>query len=429
MRATLPPLILLILGLTTGCRTADEAIERYRTREVERFVILTTPALAETAILASFVELKRAQGLETTIVAVAASPTPATAIRELRRRVAERRPAAGELAYALIIGAPSEIPMPAWSFEGLDEDLTCDLPYFFESDAGPEELISEEAWSRAFDDDFPWVIGRIPFSRPELVARVLDATRRFSELRGPPRALLGAERWNLWFDSSLILSRARAAMADHGWQTTLMGEDAPCDLAIAGTHPEEGEDRVAFLREWGRSAPRFVYTLSHGGANSIGGSLVPANILTAKQAAIIKSHLPLFKARGLVKDGQTFPVYPSAPASPAIFFATGCSSGLPAGLHLRDLFEFGWICGFGGYTALSSPLPLFTALNAEVNTADVFAAGLPVGLALRALKETYLEAARGSPTYWALDVVRRHAARNVLASVYYGDPSLAVPRP
>ncbi len=400
-------LFLSLLLLMGGCNLYAPYSAHYARLAPRRLVVLCPPGRQNLACVREILDFKRSQGFEPEILVIdKAQDLPDLPLR--LKSISEANP--GPI-YALILATAEEIPMGYWMIEGLDEAICSDLPYFLGQVVSQDKAIPDELWQLAVDDDFPWLIGRIPFSDEETLEIVFRSTMHYCSRprSSKPSALLGAGRFAFWGDSSFVMSRARNALRGRGWHTTFIGQDPPCeerfqreDIMVTNSFGKRFPVEISFPRRWQNESPDLVYLISHG---SFWG-MDP--YIDVNQLAAFDQHF-----------GETV-----RPEHPAILVTTGCGAGNPNSLILKELFRRGWICGFLGSTENNGPWPLAPAISAEINLARFLGNGSSVSAAVQGLKECFWDHSRWSPTYWFLPFARRIARTNILSYVYYGDPTL-----
>ncbi len=313
-------------------------------------------------------------------------------------------PEPGGLAYLLIVASFHELPMGGWRFEDVDDFYFSDLPYLTRADLTgdeplPRQTIEDGARSR-------FVPGRLLFTSEADLRTTVRSMKAFeSRLEGRPEpfALLGAERFAIRNDTSLVMHRAGQIMRRRGWQTELWAVDRPFDRDL-GSSP--------WLGRWAESGPVVAYAIAHGDARHLGAHLIPARSLP----------LPAEPGEG-------------APARPSVFLTFGCSLGDPLAYGgpgsrptiLHELFSKGWIAAAVCSTEVTGPSPLPTGVGSELNVGRGITSGLPLGLVVRAVRERYLEQSRKMPSYHLSAEVRESYLRNLAGITLYGDPSLRLP--
>jgi len=365
----------------------------------------------------------------------------------VQSRLAEKRPGDGQYAYSLILADHDELPMGPWDVDG-EATIFSDIPYYLGVTIRKTEELVREIWEPAFHQDFPWIMARIPYSKPELVEGALRAAIRMSELgasgaSGAPAAMLGAERFAVWSDSSRILRRARDALRARDWVAILYGADAPHDVPLVAGSDEEGErqrqalevlmgsasqdfrpldSKLRFMGHWSRASPSLVYVLSHShfwGTDHL--DKIIEHLFEPSFPRLIGEYL--IDTENLETLSSTHGSSWGQPERPAVFVTTGCDVGHPDNPIHGELFVNTWIAAFIAATESSGPIPLTPAINAEVNIARFIGEGLPIGIAVKAVRECYRDQSPWAMTYWLYPSARLFRV-NLFSYVLYGDPTL-----
>jgi hypothetical protein len=268
--------------------------------------------------------------------------------------------------------------------------------------------------------DFPWIFGRLPFESEATLTTCIRSTVAFATHRpAAPFALLGAERWVLPADASLILNQAKQRFIQNGWQAELYATDLPNDVTIDPDAANGGVGAdMQFISRWSRGHPQVAYTITHSGRmlGEFGGKPVHGQghyLISAAAYEVIADRHAEYRP----------------PTSPAIFVTTGCSTGSPDNGLIDILFANGWIAGFIGSTTVNGPLPFLPAIGAEINIAQCLGRGMPLGLAVRATEKTYYDQSYGPLACFMDEKTRNMIASNIISYVIYGDPSLTCPAP
>lgn len=414
-----------VLAMFVGCNMTANYVLEERLQQSADYVVVVPPKRLKLPCVQEFLSFKQDQGFQVQTVKVdLKSPMSARCLKvqaELAKLAEDLESPHG---YALILATPDELMMGPWKFEGLDRPRLSDVPYFLGKPCPPEKEIAMEAWESLLEDDYVWNTGRIPYNDPDLLATIFESTKRYFEnSHENRRAMLGAERFAVPFDSSLILNSAKDELSRRGWDVVLHARDWPYDVELGRKSSllPEWSLKEQFMRSWAKSSPRFIYTLSHGGSHSIGRYLIDPAVLKrlsnkTEQGKKIEG-TPYY---GRETRGRRF-----KPDDPAVLFSSGCFSGSPRSAVIRELFRKGWLAGFAGFLDYSIPLPLLAALNSEVNVAKFAASKLPMSRVIRLIREVYVEQSNYDPFYWFVPYVRRSLMTNCLASIYYGDPSLS----
>lgn len=418
--------LLLSLSLfSSACNFTANYVLEARLEHPPDYVVVSTSKRLQLDCVKDFLSFKRSQGFQVQTLILDLDKPMSPRCLEVQERLSEL---SGELeapeAYVLLLATPEELTMGPWKFEGLERPRLSDAPYFFGHPCPPEKEIAKETWELLLREDFVWNGGRIPYEDPELLAAIFESTKKyFSAGKGPRRGMLGAERFALPLDSSLILSQAKEALEDRGFEVDLYASDWPYDVELGYTRSGRSgwSLKEDFMRAWAEKSPLFIYTLSHGGSHSIGRYLIDPAVLARLSHKTKKGE----KIDGSQYFGREDRCRVFRPGVPAVLFSSGCFSGSPRSPMLRALFRRGWMAGFAGFLDVSIPLPLVAALNSEVNVAKFGASGLPFSRVIRLIREVYVDQSVWDPFYHLLPYVRRSLMTNCLASVYYGDPSLS----
>jgi len=432
---------MLAVLLLLGCKPTGSYLRRYQEIRPSRYTILLPAGREGLPCISRFAENKRRLGFSVELVAFTPGGTPAERFEEAWKLLAERAATHATPAYLLILATHEELPMGPWMLPGEpEEEFLSDIPLTAPWEMAPPETLSEDSWRIAASPPGPWITGRPPYDNTETIEAALGAAVCFESPAesDPPQALLGAERFAVWADSAIVMSRARAAFRRAGWKGELWSQDPPRDrptgtarrtvelprpqAALEADRKRRGPLRsvvttytptvsMDFLTRWAELSPRVVYAIAHASIfrGGVGKDLVDGDNM-----------------RALDLD----PMASIGPASPAIFVSTGCLTGYPGNTAIVELFRRGWIAGFVGCTIENGPSPLIPAVRAEVNIAYFLARGLPLGLAVQATKEAYASESLRAPGHWFFPSTRRLKRSNLLSYVIYGDPSLAArPQP
>ncbi|MDF1665539.1 MAG: hypothetical protein P1V97_27515 [Planctomycetota bacterium] len=418
-------LLKLFIALSSGCNLTANYVLEERLQQSVDYIVVGAPARLQLPCVQDFLKFKQGQGFQIQTLKLDLSKDMSARCLSVQTELAKHSSTLdASSGYVLILATPDELTMGPWKFEGLDRPRLSDVPYFLGKSCPPEKEVAKDAWECLLDDDYVWDTGRIPYDDPSLLATIFDSTKRyFKNGREKRRAMLGAERFAVPFDSSLILNSAKKELTERGWEVVLHGRDWPYDVELG----REGVGRPywlrdeEFMRSWAKTSPQLVYTLSHGGSRSIGRFLIDP---------IVLSRLSHKSEKGKAIEGTPYIARETRtrifePKAPAVLFSTGCFSGSPRSTVIRGLFEKGWLAGFGGFLDYSIPLPLVAALNSEVNVAKFAASKLPMSRVIRLIREVYVDQSSYDPFYWMVPYVRRSLMTNCLASIYYGDPSLS----
>ncbi|MCA8957385.1 MAG: hypothetical protein KDC87_15020 [Planctomycetes bacterium] len=420
-----------------SCHELDPYLDRCRRIRPDRYVVVLPHERVRSPAVQRFVARKEGEGFRVELLTFTPSRDRDRCARELRPRLAALRPPPGRHAYVLFVATHRELPMGPWQLDGGSEAVRSDVPYLLDGAPSP---LPTRVWRRAFEPGFPWVLGRVPYSSESVLDKALNSGTRLARPRGTPLVLVGGERFAVWWDTSLVMSSARARFVEAGWRTVSYANDWPCDVelgldapdsihaahgvATARANRRRGDgvpplaipmallDRVKdpeaklFLTHWQYLAPDVVYLNSHGTSASVGSYLLP-----------IDSWL----RRG--RDGRSR----TPPERPAVLVNIACSGGVPNSPLLLYLFAHDFICAAVGSTVATAPLPLGAAIRAEVDVASLIAAELPLGVGLRAARESYFADARTSLWYWVIPSMAATVGQNLLGMTLYGDPSLQMP--
>lgn len=413
------------LASSIGCNlTASYVIEERLEQSVD-YVVIAAPKRLKLPCVQDFLSFKRGQGFRVQTLKIDLSVNMSIRCLKVQAELAKRvEKLGGSAGYALILATPDELIMGPWKFEGLDRPRLSDVPFFLGQPCPPEKEIPKDVWNALLERNYAWNTGRIPYEDPSLLAVIFDSTKRyFNNAQETRRAMLGAERFAVPFDSSLILNSAKDELSSRGWEVDLHARDWPYDIELGRktSGRPEWSLKEDFMRSWAKTSPRFIYTLSHGGSHSIGRYLIDPAVLKrlsnkTEQGKLI-GDTPYY---GRENRERSF-----KPRTPTVLFSSGCFSGSPRSAVIRDLFRNGWLAGFAGFLDLSIPLPLVAALNSEVNVAKFAASKLPMSRVIRLIREVYVDQSSYDPFYWLVPYVRRSLMTNCLASIYYGDPSLS----
>ena len=405
-----------------GCHSIDPFLERCASASPADYVVVVPGARAESPCVQAFLARKRAAGLTVHVVPIDLTLGARERTTHVVRQLDAHRPAPGELAYVLFLATADELPMGPWNVEGLDTPVESDLPLLL-GDLAPDTPIAEATWSQALTPEFPWVPGRIPFADDATLTAALDGG---ADHAPPLTAMLGAERFALWWDTSLVMSRARQRFVDRGWSAVTYAEDSPCDIELGesdeGALREQFRERgiglpdgapapdagLLFVAHWARTAPGVVYLNSHG-----------SSLFITTVGDYLLSERKLDRLADVAAAWDT----PPAPAHPAVVVIAACQAGGPGSELTSRLFRDGWARTLIASTENTHPTPLWAAIRAEIDTGAALASGLPVGLGMRAVRESYFDDARSSWSYCLFDSTAPEVAQNLLALTLYGDPS------
>lgn len=412
----LPSLFLLL----QACHSIQPYLEAAAEIEPKTYVIIAPPGRDELDCVRDFVARKRRSGFDVQFVTFA----PAVPVPERFAAVASglqaRTPVEGKFGYVLVLATDVELPMANWRIPGSKAGFQSDLPLLM-GHTDPSKPLTETEWLNIVGSELPWIAGRLPFNEEPRIRRALAASWAYASRDTPPLAMLGAERYSVWWDSSIVMARARRPMEARGWRTVTYGQDWPCDVEL-DIDPEDVPAAYAtaglkqrfktpadliFLAHWCELAPDVVYLNSHG--SSFGLVSVGDYLLSDRD---IKRVL---RARGEGDRG---------PRHPALVVIGACQAGGPTSDLTESLFRHGFASAVIASTENTSPTPLRAAIWAEIDTGAALASGLSVGLAFRAVRLSYLDDARSSWSYALFDSTAVGVAKNLLGLTLYGDPAM-----
>ncbi|MCR9244943.1 MAG: hypothetical protein NXI31_07915 [bacterium] len=426
-------LALILLGaIASGCVSRIGQVERYAALAPTRYVVVLPAQRASWPCVQRFLAWKSAQGYAVETVTIPQGGTRSSRFTAVSEALERRRPKAGECAYVLLLATPRQLPMGAWKLHEDERGTLSDWPLL----AGVRdrhEVLEDVDWLDTARYPQRWIPGRIPFGSYRTVAAALRAAERYAarSTRAERSALLGAERFGVPFDSSLILDAVRETLREGCWDTRLLSEDVPRDAPIAGhierierlgktVFASEATINFTFLREWATAVPDLVYVIAHSTLLTIESEVGQDRWFGIGKRAIDPISYLVYRA-----GGHSRAKAPKTPSSPAILVATGCQVARPDNRLIDALFRDGWIAGYCGSTTDTGPLPPAAAVRAELRLPYYLARGLPIGVAMLATADAYLTESAWDPLTtllrpWA-EPMRR---QNVLSWVFYGDPSL-----
>ena len=411
----------LLLGLGS-CHSIDPYLDRCREVKPTGYVVVAPASRFELPCVKSLLERRSASGLRLSRIRFDADAPVEERWKHVNAALQAVRPKDGETAYVLFLASGEELPCGPWKIEGLDDPIESDIPLLL-GRTNQNDAVDQAAWSSAFDGTFPWIPGRIPLTDPAALGAVLSPA---GDVRRPsdesPLALLGAERFAVWWDTSIIMSRARVPLEHAGFRTITYAEDWPCDLELGRTDPEDlraqhelvGLDRgpadagLVFASHWAHLAPDVVYLNSHGSSfftTSVGDYL-----------------LSIAKLDRLAKESKALGCA-ARPRRPAIAVIAACRAGGPSSDLMQRLLSEGWAHTVIASAENTSPTPLWVAIWAEIDTSAALASGLSTGLAMRAVLESYYADAADSWSWLLFGSTAPAVARNLLALSLYGDPA------
>jgi len=389
------PWIAGVLALTTGCRAIDDVAEELLQTPVGRCVLVLPESRAAEPEIVAHAGRLRASGLDVSTVTFRVGDPVEIRHLDVARGLGAFSPMGRSPAAALIVATDDELPFPRWKLGETGRTVDSDWPLLLGPEIVASGALPRGRWFDVFEDDVPWIIGRVPFAKP---ARIGAALAEASATRSR-RGLLGAERHLVWFDSSWVLEDACDALEDEQWETVLYGEDWPRDEALS----EETEP--AFLNRWADDAPSLVVVNAHGSAMfdlSIGEHLIGPRLLD------LYGH----------REGRTS----VGPVSPAVLVAASCQAGAPWTETFQRLFDEGWVRAVIAPTESTEPTPLAAAIDVQVDFAALVGSGVPLGLAVRGAVRRYVAQAHGSVAHFVFDSTEVAMAVNALSVHVFGDP-------
>ena len=416
--------------VAADCRSVDPYLERCAALAPDRYVIVLPETRRGSPVVEQFADGKRNDGFAIEFVAFDPAAAPRRRLAHVARELDARRPQSGELAYVLFLAGADELPMGPWRIAGLEEPVESDLPLLL-GELDPDVPLEEATWSRAMRAAFPWVPGRIPFTDEAALRAALGLRPAVAPSR---TALLGSERFAVWGDTALVMAWARSELTTRGWSAVTFAEDWPADVALGEADDDTLRERFSaaglqvadggpvphadllFVTCWAATGPDVVYVNSHG--SSLFGTVTVGDYLFSE------SKLDRLAAAAAAGDAAV-----ATPGRPAIVVIAACKAGGPASALTSRLFRDGWASVLIASTAPTHPTPLWAAVRAEIDIAAALASGLPVGLRMRAVRESYFDDARCTWSYHLLDSTAPEVAHNLLALTLYGDPSAHDSRP
>ncbi|MFO0783337.1 MAG: hypothetical protein U0636_06605 [Phycisphaerales bacterium] len=373
------------LGMLPACATTVPVADRTLAAHPKAWVAVVPRAVRATPEFAALLEARKREYATEVVEYDPAVGTPAQRLAlvqsTLRRIGQDAAPGHG---YALLVGSPDALPM-AWRFQGVDSPVLTDMPLGALLDAGAEPIPAAQ-WRAALTAEPAWLVGRIPYDQPPLIAATLSAScRQMAGTTGEHTdALLAsdgvAEAW--------VLAVARGDLRRMGWTATLAGNAGSCD--------QPATDGLCAL--WRETTPELLAVAAPSVRSVEGGGL------------------------GTLLPGQC--VNGPAPGmTPALGALLAGGFGEPSNDVLRSLFEQGWLAGACAFTETVDGAPLAPWLRLQ--------ASLPVDLGSDAPLGNCVESARRRFWVRAEDDVgmlftstRQARDRAALALVTYGDPAL-----
>lgn len=228
----------MLLLASSACTNVHRYARSYGELSFDELLVVTPSEWSDREALEAFVDHKRANGFEVTILPVDLSMNAPVRLEHVRDQLRQHAPTEGAATAVLILGDLEMIPAGPWSVEGVTEKIYSDVPVTITHENAPalDESVQWEDLEGQFETHPAHVVGRIPFGDPQLVDSVLASSMHYEQLASERKenALFAAAPWGPPLAVGIIVDGARDAMTERGWDAVMYGADGSPDRQLGG---------------------------------------------------------------------------------------------------------------------------------------------------------------------------------------------------